>query len=60
MKLLGILCGVVGVWLLVHADEIDSVSMKEGSHPYTLWLWAGVFIVMGFVYFYRRWSEQDE
>lgn len=54
MKFLGVLCGIVGVALLVYGQEID------GPHPYGLWLWAGVFIVMGFVFFYRKWPERDD
>jgi hypothetical protein len=51
MKTLGIWCRVVGVALVVFGDQINR------AHPHMLWLWAGVFIVMGFVYFNRKWSE---
>jgi drug/metabolite transporter (DMT)-like permease len=60
MKLLGIVCAVVGVALLVYGNQIDADSIKDGSHPYMLWLCAGVFVVVGFVMFYRKWSERDQ
>jgi DNA-directed RNA polymerase subunit RPC12/RpoP len=59
MKVLGIVCGIVGVALLVYGDQINAGSIKAESHPYTLWVWAGVFIVLGFVLFYRRWAERE-
>ncbi len=59
MKFVGVLCGIVGVALLVYADQIDASSVKDGSHPYGIWIWAGVFILIGFVFFYRKWPERD-
>ena len=53
MKSLGIMCGVVGVALLVFADQID------GSNPYLIWLFAGVFLVLGFIMFYKKWPERN-
>ena len=53
MKVLGIMCGVAGVAVLVFADQIDA-----GSHPFVLWIFAGGFIVIGFVMFYRKWAER--
>ena len=52
MKLLGIICGVAGVALLVYADQID------GSHPFVLWVSAGVLLLLGFVMFHKKWSER--
>ena len=54
MKLLGVLCGIVGVGLLVFGDQID------GSNPYLIWLFAGVFLVLGFIFFYRKWAERGD
>ena len=55
MKVLGVLCGAVGVGLLVFSDQLRTDGPI--SYPYDLWLWAGLFIVMGFVFFYRKWPE---
>ena len=52
MKILGVLCGIVGVGLLVFGDQL------EGPDPYVMRISAGVFIVLGFVFFYRRWPEK--
>ena len=57
MKLLGVLCGIVGVGLLVFSDQLRTDGPL--SHPNDLWLWAGLFIVIGFVIFYRKWPERD-
>ena len=54
MKLLGIMCGVIGVVLLVYADQIDT-----SSRPYVLWLFAGVLILLGFIMFFKKWSERS-
>ena len=53
MKLVGIICGVAGIALLVYADQID------GSHPFVLWVSAGVLLLLGFVMFYRKWAERS-
>jgi len=50
MKLLGVLCGIVGVGLLVFADPLG----------FARWLWAGLFILIGFVMFYRSWKEYGD
>ena len=55
---LGVLCGVVGVGLLVFSDQLETNGPV--SHPYDLWIWAGLFIVMGFVFFVREWPERDD
>jgi hypothetical protein len=60
MKFLGIVCGTVGVALLVFADQMDTRSIVEGSHPHGIWAFGGVFILVGFIFFYRRWSERDD
>jgi len=54
MKFLGIVCGVVGVALVVFGDQIDH------SDPQVMWVWAGLFIVLGFVFFYRKWPEKQD
>lgn len=54
MKFLGIVCGAIGVALVVFGDQID------GPNPYVMWLWAGLFIVIGFVFFYRKWPEEHD
>ena len=58
MKVLGVLCGIVGVALFVFSDQLRTEGLV--SCPYDLWLWAGAFIVMGFVFFYRKWPERDD
>jgi len=60
MKLTGIVCGTLGVALLVFADQIVKTSDKTGSPPYVPWIGAGVLMLVGFVMFWRRWAEQDE
>jgi hypothetical protein len=54
MKFLGIVCGIAGVALLVYTDQIDA-----SPHAYVLWLFAGGFIAIGFVMFYRKWAERS-
>ena len=50
MKLLGVFCGIVGVGLLVFGDQLGTGR----------WLWAGLFILIGFVMFYRSWKEYGD
>jgi drug/metabolite transporter (DMT)-like permease len=51
MKLLGVACGAIGVCLLTYAD-----GPNPTAHANALWLFAGIFIVAGFVVFIRKWD----
>ena len=52
MKFLGIVCGGVGIALLVYADHMGA------ANPYVLWLCSGVLLVVGFFMFFRKWQER--
>lgn len=58
MKVLGILCAIVGIALIAFSDQMRTDGPV--SHPYDLWIWAVGFVVMGFVVFYRKWPERDD
>lgn len=44
--------------MLVYSDQLKTDGPV--SHPYDLWIWASAFIVMGFVFFFRKWPERDD
>ena len=51
MKMLGLVCATIGVAMIVFGDQL-----KTDTHPYDLWLFAGAFVVVGFVMFMREWK----
>ena len=55
MKVLGVICGTVGVAIVEFSDQLKTDGTI--THPYEVWLCAGMFIVIGFLMFVREWKE---